>query len=102
MAIEVGPGYVSPTSGGFAAPSMVIPSAPAVPLPSDAYLAGAPIAAPAAPAYTIPANLLAPAAAPGNGGTYQAKSFFANIWDQFIGPLFTGIANFFSGLFGKK
>jgi hypothetical protein len=28
------------------------------------------------------------------------KSFFSNLWDQFIGPVVKGIWNFISGLFG--
>ncbi len=101
MPLEVGPGYVSPTSGGFTAPGATAPApaaptAPAVTLPRDVYLPGtpavptAPVLAPAVPVTTTPAT----------GGTVQAKSFFSNLWDQFVGPLFKSIASFFSGLFG--
>lgn len=100
MPLEVGPGYVSPSSGGYTAPGATapVPAAPVAPvptLPRDVYIPGAPVA-PSAP-------ILAPTSpvAPAPGGTYQAKSFFSNLWDQFIGPLFKGIANFFSGLFGR-
>lgn len=100
--VEVGPGYVSPTSGGYAAPGAttpapvpaapVAPAAPVLTMPGDTFN-GAPVLAPSSP--------IAPAPAPATGGTYQAKSFLSNLWDQFIGPLLKGIVNFFSGLFGK-
>lgn len=102
--VEVGPGYVSPASGGYAAPGAPVP-APAAPtappvftIPRDTFNG-----APAVPGGPVPApsSPIVPAPAPATGGTYQAKSFLSNLWDQFIGPLLKGIVNFFSGLFGK-
>jgi hypothetical protein len=99
--VEVGPGYVSPASGGYSAPGAAAP-APALPAPAQPSLPvdnfnglpnpSAPILAPALP--VAPAN-------PG-GATYQAKSFLGNLWDQFLGPLVKGVWNFISGLFGGR
>ncbi len=94
--VEVGPGYVSPTSGGYAAPGATAPApiaAPATPvLPRDNFNG---LANPSAP-------ILAPAAPAPAGAPIQAKSFFSNLWDQFIGPVVKGVWNFISGLFGGR
>lgn len=102
--VEVGPGYVSPSSGGYSAPGAtapapaapVAPSAPVFTMPGDTFNG-----APAVPTGPVPAPASPFAPAPATGGTVQAKSFFSNLWDQLIGPLFKSIANFFSGLFGR-
>ncbi|MBM3269862.1 MAG: hypothetical protein FJZ01_19695 [Candidatus Sericytochromatia bacterium] len=98
--VEVGPGYVSPTTGGYSAPGAAAP-APAAPAPAAPALPALPrdnfngLPAPSAP-------VLAPAPTAPAGAPVQAKSFFSNLWDQFIGPLVKGVWNFISGLFGGR
>jgi len=92
--VEVGPGYVSPTSGAYQAPGAVAPATPILPtapvlptaptMPQDVFLGGTPVT-------TTPMTA---------NGTVTTKSFFSNLWDQFIGPLFKGVWGFISGLFG--
>lgn len=105
MPLEVGPGYVSPSLGSYSPPPgtsvsgpgvpAVIPTVPAYRPSGDAWNTGGPIMASAGTGGAIPPL-------PGGGGVYQVKSFFSNLWDQLLGPLFKGVWGMFAGLFGRK